>query len=975
RQEPSTPGMLSFLPCIPGYLSDGVRVQAAAVHRYPGGSIPAPLAVRRSMPGMATAGHDKHRQDALAPFPKAAVQDRVDTWADSGGSGSTVLRRMPIRERSDSGGSGLKVSGGLPVRGRLARQIHREIQGRHIFRAKGRAHMAAVDFIPGRQEPSTPGILSVPPRMPGYLSGGVRVQAAAAHRYRGGLIAAPLVVHRSMPGMATAGHDKHRQEALAPVPKAAVQDQVVSWPGPRRSSSTVPGGPPISGRPDFDGSGLTVSGGLPIRGRLARQILREIQGRHISRPKGRAYMAAANFIPGRQEPSTPGMLSVPPRMSGYLSGGVRIRAVAAHRSPSGSIPAPLAVQRSMPGMATAGHDKHRREASAPVSKAVVQDIVDTWADSGGSGSTVLRRMPIRGRSEFGGSGLTVPGGLPVRGRLIRHIHREIQGRHISRPKGHAHMEAANFIPGRQDLSTPGMLSVPPRMPDYLSGGVHVQAAAAHRSPGGSIPVPLVVQRSMPGMATAGHDKHRQEASVPVPTMPVQDRVDTWADSGGSGSTVLRRISISARLNTGGSGSTVSGEPPIRRRLTRHIQRENQGLQTSCPNTVWTPTGKIPGRNDFRPKGRAHMAAALSIPGTGRQDFPPPGMMSVPPRFSGFLSDGRGVRAAATHRSPGGSIPAQLVVRRSAVPGMATAGHDKYRQDALVPVSTMAVKDRAGIWPDSGGLSSTVFRRMPITGWPVSAGSGSMVLRRKSISGRPVSGGSGSTVSGGLPISGPLTRHIHREITDRNNFSPKGRGHIATAIYIPGRQDLSPAGMLSDLPRFPGYLSGGLGGRAAAVQRAPGGSIPAPVVFPQMSSRLLKMPMGVMGKAPGSPLPLRLQRSINRGEDAPGFIGRGASDSMPFPGLRGTGNPGRSPSEHPIRHSFVQTAPQPSVASDAGVVPAATAAGPEEVETAGRETTDTERPLGIAEMDELVEKIWRRFNRKLTLEQERRGYRR
>ncbi|MCP4118888.1 MAG: hypothetical protein GY737_26530, partial [Desulfobacteraceae bacterium] len=110
--------MLSVPPRIPGYLSGGVHVQAAAAHRSPGGSIPASLAVQCSMPGMATAGHDKHRQDVLAPVPKAAAQDRVDTWADSGGSGSTVLRRMPIRGRSDSGGSGLTVLRRMPIRGR-----------------------------------------------------------------------------------------------------------------------------------------------------------------------------------------------------------------------------------------------------------------------------------------------------------------------------------------------------------------------------------------------------------------------------------------------------------------------------------------------------------------------------------------------------------------------------------------------------------------------------------------------------------------------------------------------------------------------------------------------------------------------------------------------------------------------------------------------------------------------------------------
>jgi hypothetical protein len=132
----------------------------------------------------------------------------------------------------------------------------------------------------------------------------------------------------------------------------------------------------------------------------------------------------------------------------------------------------------------------------------------------------------------------------------------------------------------------------------------------------------------------------------------------------------------------------------------------------------------------------------------------------------------------------------------------------------------------------------------------------------------------------------------------------------------------------------------------------------------------------VGQAAADSLPiLRLQGSRIQGPDKTDTVGRGASDDMPLLDLNGPGNIKRAVSRHGSFSVPVQLAPQASVATGGEGAPTAQAIRPVEVEMAGGQTTAAQRPAAPAELDELVEQIWCKFNRRLTLEQERRGYRR
>jgi hypothetical protein len=108
----------------------------------------------------------------------------------------------------------------------------------------------------------------------------------------------------------------------------------------------------------------------------------------------------------------------------------------------------------------------------------------------------------------------------------------------------------------------------------------------------------------------------------------------------------------------------------------------------------------------------------------------------------------------------------------------------------------------------------------------------------------------------------------------------------------------------------------------------------------------------------------------RGEEASTVVMRDAVHDMPLLQLPGTESRNRSISSHGINGAVVQTSPQSSAPVTAGASTAERQRGDEE---AGGVETGTHAAQAQIDLDELMDKVWQKLMRNLTIEQERRGW--
>jgi hypothetical protein len=118
--------------------------------------------------------------------------------------------------------------------------------------------------------------------------------------------------------------------------------------------------------------------------------------------------------------------------------------------------------------------------------------------------------------------------------------------------------------------------------------------------------------------------------------------------------------------------------------------------------------------------------------------------------------------------------------------------------------------------------------------------------------------------------------------------------------------------------------------------------------------------------------LRSMRSEIQRQKTADILERAASDDMPFLDPK-RAQISESPVSRQLSPSVVQTVRQTSIIRGNIPVPGvpATETVSSEMTVGGANSSQT--PPSNPDVDELVEKIWRKFNRKLTLEQERGGY--
>ena len=118
--------------------------------------------------------------------------------------------------------------------------------------------------------------------------------------------------------------------------------------------------------------------------------------------------------------------------------------------------------------------------------------------------------------------------------------------------------------------------------------------------------------------------------------------------------------------------------------------------------------------------------------------------------------------------------------------------------------------------------------------------------------------------------------------------------------------------------------------------------------------------------------LRLKNSAFQGQNTVEARGRDVSYDMPLLELRKPEIHERSMSINGSQ-TVVQKSPPTSVITGREGVSMEQGNGLATSETSGSETTPAQVAASAPDLDELVDKIWQRLNRKLTLEQERRGY--